>query len=92
MPTILGLEGSANKLGIGVVRDGVVLSNPRRTYNAPPGEGFMPRETAIHHQSVVLIVLREALDEAKITPADIDAIAYTKGNYSSLFDDYLVSL
>ena len=79
MPTIIGLEGSANKLGVGIIRDGEVLSNPRRTYNAPPGEGFQPRETAIHHRQVVLEVVREALDEAQLTPAQIDAVAYTKG-------------
>merc|ERR1712032_1065278 len=41
---ILGIEGSANKLGVGIlkVENGVttVLSNPRKTYNAPTGEGF----------------------------------------------------
>jgi len=79
MPTIIGLEGSANKLGIGIVRDGEVLSNPRRTYNGPPGEGFRPRETAIHHREVILEVLKEALDEANLKPQDIDAVAYTKG-------------
>uniref|UniRef100_R4G573 Putative o-sialoglycoprotein endopeptidase n=1 Tax=Rhodnius prolixus TaxID=13249 RepID=R4G573_RHOPR len=38
MVVSLGFEGSANKLGIGVVRDGEVLSNCRRTYITPPGE------------------------------------------------------
>ena len=56
-----------------------VLSNPRRTYMTPPGEGFQPRETAQHHRNNVLTVLREALDEADITPDRIDAVAYTKG-------------
>ena len=79
MPTIIGMEGSANKLGIGIIRDEEVLSNPWRSYNGPPGEGFTPRETAIHHRKVILEVLREALDEAKLTPKDIDAVAYTKG-------------
>ena len=83
MPTIIGMEGSANKLGIGIIRDGEVLSNPRRSYNGPPGEGFTPRETAIHHRKVILEVLREALDEAKLTPKDIDAVAYTKGTLNS---------
>ena len=41
--TILGLEGSANKIGVGIIRDGEVLSNPRETYCPPPGEGFLPR-------------------------------------------------
>jgi len=79
MVVIIGLEGSANKIGIGIVEDGKVLSNPRRTYITPPGEGFQPRETAIHHRQNVLTVLREALDEANLTPDKIDAVAYTKG-------------
>lgn len=55
--TILGMEGSANKLGIGIMRDGVVLSNPRRTYITPPGQGFIPQETARHHQVTCVTAL-----------------------------------
>jgi len=36
----IGFEGSANKLGIGIVKDGEVLANCRRTYITPPGEGI----------------------------------------------------
>lgn len=79
MPTILGLEGSANKIGVGVVSDGKILSNPRRTYNAPPGQGFLPRDTADHHRKYVLTVVREAMNEANIHASGIDAIAFTKG-------------
>jgi len=79
MTIIIGFEGSANKIGIGIVEDGKVLSNPRRTYITPPGEGFLPRDTAKHHRENVLVVLREALDEANLTPDKIDAVAYTKG-------------
>jgi len=79
MVVILGLEGSANKIGIGIIEDGRVLSNPRRTYVTPPGQGFLPRDTARHHRQNVLTVLREALDEAGVRPEQIDAIAYTKG-------------
>lgn len=81
MPTVIGFEGSANKLGIGVVRDGVVLSNPRHTYITPPGEGFQPRETAEHHQKHVLDILSRALDEAGIREPskELDAVCYTKG-------------
>lgn len=42
-------------------------------------KGFLPRDTAKHHQGCVLQVLREALDEANITPEQIDGVAYTKG-------------
>ena len=77
----MGLEGSANKIGVGIITDGVVRSNPRRTFVPPPGHGFMPRETAQHHRSKVLEVLKEALAEAGIeNPGEeIDAVAFTKG-------------
>lgn len=39
MVVAIGFEGSANKLGIGIIRDGEVISNPRVTYVTPPGEG-----------------------------------------------------
>lgn len=39
MTIVLGFEGSANKIGVGVIQDGKVLSNPRRTYITPPGQG-----------------------------------------------------
>ncbi|GIY62546.1 probable tRNA N6-adenosine threonylcarbamoyltransferase [Caerostris extrusa] len=79
MTITIGFEGSANKLGIGVVKDGIVLSNCRSTYITPPGQGFLPRETACHHQQHILDLLEEALDVAKIKGTDVDAVCYTKG-------------
>uniref|UniRef100_A0A3P9LI30 N(6)-L-threonylcarbamoyladenine synthase n=1 Tax=Oryzias latipes TaxID=8090 RepID=A0A3P9LI30_ORYLA len=79
MTIVIGFEGSANKIGIGIIKDGEVLSNPRRTYITPPGQGFMPSDTARHHRSVILTVLEEALEEAGLKPTDIDCVAYTKG-------------
>eukprot|EP00741_Cyanophora_paradoxa_P008716 tig00001371_g8438.t1 len=77
---VIGFEGSANKLGVGIVRDdGTILSNPRHTYITPPGEGFLPRETALHHQQWAIEMTKRALAEANVTPDQIDAIAYTKG-------------
>ena len=58
----IGLEGSANKIGVGIVRDGEVLSNPRRTYCAPTGHGFLPRHTAQHHRDNVLKLVKQAID------------------------------
>jgi probable O-sialoglycoprotein endopeptidase len=40
MVVSIGFEGSANKLGIGIVKDGQVLSNPRMTYITPAGQGI----------------------------------------------------
>lgn len=40
MTIAIGFEGSANKIGIGIIQDGVVLSNVRHTYITPPGKGI----------------------------------------------------
>ena len=83
-------------------------------YITPPGHGFLPRETAVHHQArreshrfhhtiarrwssttvlnVIVVLVQEhilalvkaALGEAKITPAQLDCIAYTKVSMSSM--------
>lgn len=48
---ILGIEGSANKISVGIVSStGKILANPRKTYITPPGTGFIPKETADHHR------------------------------------------
>ncbi|KAI0670057.1 peptidase M22 glycoprotease [Trametes maxima] len=80
----LGLEGSANKLGAGIIKhtpDGSthVLSNVRHTYITPPGEGFLPRDTAQHHREWALTVIHDALSKAGVSLHDIDCIAFTKG-------------
>lgn len=46
MVIAIGFEGSANKLGVGIICDGKVLANPRRTYITPPGEGINVLETS----------------------------------------------
>ncbi|KAF2322107.1 hypothetical protein GH714_006743 [Hevea brasiliensis] len=76
----LGFEGSANKIGVGVVTlDGTILSNPRHTYITPPGQGFLPRETAQHHLQHVLPLVKSALETAQVTSDEIDCLCYTKG-------------
>jgi N6-L-threonylcarbamoyladenine synthase len=80
---VLGIEGSANKIGVGVLRyDGeryTLLSNPRKTYVTRPGQGFLPRETAWHHQAHVSALVALALAQAGLTPRDIDVVCVTKG-------------
>ena len=63
----IGLEGSANKIGVGVVKDGEVLSNPRQTYCAPTGHGFLPRHTAQHHRQHVLNLVAMAIKVRSFT-------------------------
>lgn len=67
---ILGIEGSANKCGVGILAYNPktstyqTLSNPRKTYVSPKGCGFLPKETAWHHQAHVVALIRAALNEA----------------------------
>ena len=92
----LGLEGSANKLGVGIIKHPLlpihensdlshhcqmeILSNIRDTYVTPPGEGFLPRDTARHHRNWVVRLVRRALHEAGISdPSQLDTICFTKG-------------
>ncbi|KAL0951035.1 hypothetical protein HGRIS_007775 [Hohenbuehelia grisea] len=80
----LGLEGSANKLGAGIIQhaqDGStsVLSNIRHTYITPPGEGFQPRDTALHHRQWAMTVIQEAVEKSGVSMRDLDCICYTKG-------------
>ncbi|KAM6289272.1 tRNA N6-adenosine threonylcarbamoyltransferase-like [Aegotheles albertisi] len=79
MPAVLGLEGSANKVGAGVVRDGVILSNRRATFVTPPGHGFAPGPTGRHHRGVLLGLVGEALSQAGLSPGDLHGIAFTRG-------------
>ncbi|KAL3792433.1 hypothetical protein HJC23_001551 [Cyclotella cryptica] len=67
---VLGIEGSANKVGVGVLcydpetETYQTLSNPRKTYVSPVGCGFLPKETSWHHQAHVVALVRAALNEA----------------------------
>jgi N6-L-threonylcarbamoyladenine synthase len=81
----LGLEGSANKLGVGLILHPAkggpaqILANIRHTFVSPPGEGFLPKDTARHHRSWVIQLVRQAIKQAAVSIHDIDCICYTKG-------------
>lgn len=81
----IGLEGSANKIGIGVIshpsptKPPIILSNLRHTYVSPPGEGFLPKDTALHHRAWVVRLIKQAVRQAGVKIDDIDCICYTKG-------------
>lgn len=75
----LGIEGSANKIGIGIIRGREILSNERRTYVPPAGEGFIPSKTAEHHRNNILPLLQDSLEKSGIRLVDVDVFCYTKG-------------
>ncbi|EME43605.1 hypothetical protein DOTSEDRAFT_174539 [Dothistroma septosporum NZE10] len=94
MPIAIGLEGSANKLGVGVILHPSadppsphdthhhpirILSNLRHTFNAPPGSGFLPKDTAAHHRRWVVRLTKQAMKQANVKIEDIDCICFTQG-------------
>lgn len=49
MVIAMGIEGSANKIGVGIIDNGKVLANVRETYVTPPGAGKLTRHLLSSH-------------------------------------------
>ncbi|KAG6911871.1 hypothetical protein DXG01_000118 [Tephrocybe rancida] len=102
----LGLEGSANKFGAGIIKhaeDGStsVLSNIRHTYITPPGEGFQPRDTALHHREWALKIIKQCIVQAGVSLHELDcpgmgaplqSVALVARTLSLMFDKPLVGV
>ncbi|MFH0859687.1 MAG: bifunctional N(6)-L-threonylcarbamoyladenine synthase/serine/threonine protein kinase [Candidatus Altiarchaeota archaeon] len=75
---ILGLEGTAHTLGIGIIdKDFNVLVDVRKTYQ--PTAGIHPRESAQYLGENVRGALDEALSEAKLREGDLKLVAFSQG-------------
>ena len=81
MMTILAVETSCDETSAAVVRDGNILSNVVSSQIALHAEygGVVPELAAREHLKNFLPVTRAALDEAKISAEDVDAVAATQG-------------
>lgn len=77
--TILAIESSCDETSAGVCRDGKILSNRIATQKVHEQYGGVVPELAsrAHIQNIVPVV-ELALQEAGITLAEIDAVAFTK--------------
>ncbi|KAL6121101.1 hypothetical protein NUSPORA_02040 [Nucleospora cyclopteri] len=76
---ILGIEGSANKLGVGILRNKEILSNKRETFVPPKGHGVIPVEAAEHHRAKIFQLIHNSLEEAGVTIEEVDLFCYTRG-------------
>ena len=75
---VVGIESTAHTFGVGVVKNGKVLSNKRDMYVTKFG-GIIPMDSAKHHRKVGKRVYEEALEEAGIKENEIDVIAFSQG-------------
>ena len=79
----LGIESTAHTFSCAVIdkrgKRGDILSDIRKIYGPPDGEGIHPREASRHHVENSSAVLVQALREAKISVTDLDIISYAAG-------------
>ncbi len=79
----LGIESTAHTFSCAVVerkgKRGEILSDVRKIYAPPDGEGIHPREASRHHVENSSITLAEALNEANVSVTDLDMISYAGG-------------
>ncbi|MCW8966646.1 MAG: KEOPS complex N(6)-L-threonylcarbamoyladenine synthase Kae1 [Candidatus Pacearchaeota archaeon] len=78
MPIILGIESTAHTFGIGIVKNGKILANIKKSFTTKNG-GMIPIKVAKFHFKNKNEIYFEALDSAKITEDKIDAIAVSLG-------------
>jgi len=78
MTIILGIESTAHTFGIGIVKDGRIVANVKRTYTTKKG-GIIPIDAAKHHQENKNEIYFEALGKARIKEKEIDVIAFSQG-------------
>lgn len=77
---ILGIESSCDDTSAAVLRDGVMLSNVIASQAVHESYGGVVPELASRaHQQNIVPVVSEAIRRAGITPADLTAIAFTRG-------------
>ena len=79
----LGIESTAHTFSCALVeknkRGGKILSDVRKVYRPPEGQGIHPREASRHHIENSPDVLLECLKKANLKIGDVDIISYAAG-------------
>ena len=79
----LGIESTAHTFSCAIMerrrKKGKILSDVRKIYHPPEGQGIHPREASRHHIEHSSEVLSECIKKANLTIKDIDMISYAAG-------------
>ena len=79
----LGIESTAHTFSCAIIemkgKKGKILSDVRKIYRPPTGEGIHPREASRHHVEKSSEVLNECLKEANSEINDLDIVSYAAG-------------
>ena len=81
MTRILAIESSCDETAVAITEDGKLLSSIVATQISVHEKygGVMPEIASRLHSENITVCLQSALEEAKLTMEDIDAIAVTRG-------------
>lgn len=79
-PVILAIETSCDETAAAVIRNGKIASNlvATQAVHAQYG-GIVPELASRAHQQHIIPVVEQALQQAGVTPAGLDAVAFTQG-------------
>jgi len=79
----LGIESTAHTFSCAILekkgKKGKILSDVRKIYRPPDGEGIHPREASRHHAEHSPEVLSDCLQKAGVQMNDLDIISYAAG-------------
>lgn len=80
MPTLLAIESSCDDTSAAVVRDGRVLSNVTASQSIHQEfGGVVPEYASRAHQTHIIPTVQAAIARAGIKPAELTAVAFTRG-------------
>jgi bifunctional N6-L-threonylcarbamoyladenine synthase / protein kinase Bud32 len=75
----LGIEGTAEKTGVGIVdTKGKILTSLGKSL-MPVSGGIHPREAAEHHATAIVPLIKNALSQSHLDLEDIDLVAFSRG-------------
>jgi universal protein Kae1 len=75
----LGIESTAHTFGVGVVKDGKILSSEFSVYRPEKGWGIIPLNAAKFHVENSDFIIQRALEKAGIGAEDVDIISFSQG-------------
>jgi N6-L-threonylcarbamoyladenine synthase len=79
----LGIESTAHTFSCAVIskkgKKIEMLSDVRKIYRPPEGEGIHPREASRHHIENSATVLRDTIDQSGIKISDLNLVSYAAG-------------
>ncbi|MBD3208857.1 tRNA (adenosine(37)-N6)-threonylcarbamoyltransferase complex transferase subunit TsaD [Candidatus Woesearchaeota archaeon] len=74
---VLGIESTAHTFGAAIFKEERVLANVKTAFSTKTG-GMVPARVADHHIEICDEIVRQACDDARVSPKDIGLVAYSR--------------